>query len=94
MMIKSCFCIILLALCSSEETVADVPDTTPPEHYTITHEAVFDIVIKDNVHTNEIIAEGQIVIGLFGEVVPMTVLNFVTITNGIIRTNVSAGEEQ
>lgn len=88
MMIKSCLYIILIALCSSEETVADVPDSTPPTHYTVTHEATFDIVIKENAHTDEIISQGRIVIGLFGEIVPMTVLNFVTIANGIIRTNV------
>ena len=93
MMIKSCFCIILIALCSSEKTVADVPDASPPTQYTITHEATFDIVIKENAHTDEIISHGRIVIGLFGEIVPMTVLNFVTITNGIIRTNVRVGED-
>ena len=44
--------------------------------YTITHEAIFDVVIKENVHTDEILSKGKIIIGLFGDIVPMTVLKF------------------
>jgi hypothetical protein len=87
-MFKYFLCVIFITLCSSKETIGDTPDSTVPKRYTITHEAVFDIVIKDNAHTNEILSQGRILIGLFGDIVPMTVLNFVTITNGIVRTNV------
>ncbi|CAF4030492.1 unnamed protein product, partial [Rotaria sp. Silwood1] len=72
--------IVTVSFCSSKETVSDLPDSSVPTRYTITHEAVFDIVIKENVHTNEILSQGRVVIGLFGNIVPMTVLNFVTIT--------------
>ncbi|CAF1092222.1 unnamed protein product [Rotaria sordida] len=81
--------IVTVSLCSSKETVKDVPDSSVPTRYTITHEAVFDIVIKENIHTNDILSQGRIVIGLFGNIVPMTVLNFVTITNGIVRGNIN-----
>ncbi|CAF3475778.1 unnamed protein product, partial [Rotaria sp. Silwood2] len=72
----------------SKEVVSDLPDSSAPTRYTITHEAVFDIVIKDHIHANEILSKGRVVIGLFGNIVPMTVLNFITITNGIVRSNV------
>lgn len=87
-MINSFIFVIFVCLCSSKETFADISDSSVPTRYTITHEATFDIVIKENHHTDEILSKGRIVIGLFGEIVPMTVLNFVTITNGIIRSNV------
>ena len=88
MMIKYFIFVALISLSSSEETVGDTPDSTAPSRYTITHEAVFDIVIKDNADTDKVLSRGRIVIGLFGEIVPMTVLNFITITNGIFRTSV------
>lgn len=68
--------------------IGDQSDNSAPNRYTITHEATFDIVIKENAHADEVLAEGRIIIGLFGDIVPMTVLNFVTITNGIVRSNV------
>jgi hypothetical protein len=92
MMLKYFLCVIVITLCSSKETVGDVPDSSTPTRYTITHEAVFDIVIKENAHTDEILSRGQVIIGLFGDIVPMTVLNFVTIANGIVRTNVRIKE--
>ena len=61
---------------------------TPPARYTVTHEATFDIVIKENPLTDVVLSKGRIVIGLFGDVVPMTVLNFASITNGMVRTSV------
>lgn len=79
---------ISVTLCFSKETVTDVPDSSTPSRYTITHEATFDIIVKENIHTDEILSKGRVVIGLFGDVVPMTVLNFVTITKGIVRGNV------
>ncbi len=87
-MMKYFIFVVLVSLCSSIQAIGDLPDSSVPSRYTITHEAIFDVVIKENVHTDEILSKGKIVIGLFGDIVPMTVLNFVTITNGIIRTNV------
>jgi len=81
--------VVLVSLCLSRETLGDAPDSTVPKRYTITHEAVFDFVIKENAKADEILSKGRVVIGLFGEIVPMTVLNFITITNGIVRSNVS-----
>ena len=92
MMLKYVLCVVFITLCSSKKTVADVPDSSVPKRYTITHEAVFDVVIKENAHTDEVLSRGRILIGLFGDIVPMTVLNFVTITNGIVRTNVRIEE--
>lgn len=88
MMIKYFLFSFIATLCSSAETVSDSPDSSVPTRYTITHEATFDIVIKENINAKEAISEGKIVIGLFGDIVPMTVLNFVTITNGIVRGHV------
>ena len=88
MMINYIIFLTIVSLSLSRETVADVPDSSVPTRYTITHEATFDIIIKENALTNDILSQGRVVIGLFGEIVPMTVLNFVTITNGIIRGNV------
>ena len=74
---------------SLQQSTGDMPDNSAPKRYTVTHEATFDIVIKENAHTDEILSQGRIIIGLFGDIVPMTVLNFATITNGIVRSNVS-----
>jgi hypothetical protein len=80
--------LLFVSSCSSKETAGGLPDSSVPTRFTITHEVIFDIVIKENVHTDEVLSKGRIVIGLFGEIVPMTVLNFVTIANGIVRSNV------
>lgn len=87
-MIKSFIFITFISVFLSVESVTDVPDSSPPSRYTVTHEATFEIVVKENIHTDEVLSKGKIVIGLFGEIVPMTVLNFVSITNGIVRGNV------
>lgn len=88
-MVNQLLIVIAAAFCLSSAVLADTPDSSPPSRYTITHEAVLEIIIKENIHSNEAIAEGTVVIGLFGDIVPMTVLNFVTIANGIVRSNVS-----
>jgi hypothetical protein len=88
---KSLFAVVYLLIASFhvlEAALSQPGPTDPPIRYTITHEATFDIVIKENVRSLQPIESGRIVIGLFGEIVPMTVLNFVTISNGILRTNV------
>ena len=80
---------LLVAGCFLVEAMSDLPDSSVPTRYTVTHEAVFDIVIKENAQTDEILSEGRLIIGLFGDIVPMTVLNFASITNGVVRANVS-----
>lgn len=87
-MINYFIVVIFISLCLSKQAVGNTPDSSVPTRYTITHEAVFDIVIKENAFTDEVLSKGRVIIGLFGDIVPMTVLNFVTITNGIVRTNV------
>lgn len=87
-MIKYFALIAIVCLCSTSGVVSDLPDASPPTQYTITHEAVFDVIIKENAQATEILKQGQFVVGLFGNIVPMTVLNFVTITNGLSRNNV------
>jgi len=37
------------------------------------------IIIKEDVHTDEILSQERIIIGLLGDIVSMTVLNFFTI---------------
>ncbi|CAF3589375.1 unnamed protein product [Adineta steineri] len=87
MMMKQFIFTIVTLLCLSNGIVGDTPVNSAPKRYRITHEAVFNIVIKENAETDEILSEGKVIIGLFGEIVPMTVLNFVTITNGVVRSD-------
>jgi hypothetical protein len=56
--------------------------------YVVTHEVYLDVAIKD---TKEGSAEkeGRSVIGLFGDVCPMTTTNFVHTAKGFKRENVS-----
>ncbi|CAF0767675.1 unnamed protein product [Didymodactylos carnosus] len=56
-----------------------------PDKYYVTHEAWFDIVIMDDKLSAVPIKKQRIIIGLFGEICPMTVTNFVTITKGLRR---------
>jgi hypothetical protein len=56
--------------------------------YVVTHEVFFDVAIKDS-KEGPAQKEGRIVIGLFGDVCPMTVTNFVHIAKGFKRENVS-----
>lgn len=90
-MIKAMLAVVTLLVvgCYFVEAISDSPDSSPPTRYTVTHEAIFDIVIKETAQASEILSRGRLIIGLFGDIVPMTVLNFASITNGIVRTNVS-----
>lgn len=79
---------VIVSLSALTEAVRDTPDSSVPTRYTITHEATLDIVVKEHAKAEQPLSQGRVVIGLFGDIVPMTVLNFVTITNGITRGNV------
>lgn len=68
-------------------------DNDVPEKFYVTHEAWFNITVKENKASSDSIATGRIVIGLFGEICPMTVMNFVTITKGLRRSSVSTNAE-
>lgn len=57
--------------------------------YIVTSEAWFDLTIKDTKDSNEVIRKGRIVIGLFGDICPMTSTNFVQLTKGFKREGVS-----
>jgi hypothetical protein len=55
--------------------------------YVITQEVYLDVAIKDK-KDGSVEREGRIVIGLFGDVTPMTATNFAQIAKGFKRENV------
>ena len=57
-------------------------------NFTVTDEAWFDVQITDYDSPGEDY-HGRFVIGLFGDVAPMTVMNFAAITRGYKRGNVN-----
>ena len=59
-------------------------DDDMPEKFVVTHEAWFNISISDNKFSPPTKTE-RVVIALFGEICPMTVTNFITITKGLRR---------
>lgn len=64
-------------------------DDEQPEKFYVTHEAWFNITVKENKVSPVPITTGRIVIALFGEICPMTVTNFITITKGLRRSSVN-----
>jgi len=60
--------------------------STEAGNYTITDEAWFSVTVEDP-DTPTKNYSGRFVIALFGETVPMTVMNFVAITRGYERPN-------
>jgi hypothetical protein len=65
------------------------PNDDAPEKFYVTHEAWFNITVRENKLSTAPIRRGKIVIGLFGEICPMTVTNFITITKGLRRGSVN-----
>jgi hypothetical protein len=63
-------------------------DNDRPEKFYVTHEAWFNISVRESKLSSAPIRTERIVIGLFGEICPMTVTNFVTITKGLRRATV------
>lgn len=82
MKIFTSFLLLALARCQAAKTnVLQWQSKTVNE--TITAEAVLDFLIKNYDDSGDLV--GSIKISLFGETVPMTVLNFVTLCNGVKR---------
>lgn len=74
--------------CEEETTLSMDEDTTAePPKYTITHEVFFDIEVRPT-KTSEAVKSGRIVIGLFGDICPMTATNFAQLAKGFKRENV------
>jgi hypothetical protein len=63
-------------------------DDDHPEKFYVTHEAWFNITVKESKISSAPIRRERIVIGLFGDICPMTVTNFITITKGLRRATV------
>ncbi|CAF1215292.1 unnamed protein product [Rotaria magnacalcarata] len=64
---------------------ASYNDNDQPEKFYVTHEAWFNISIRENKISSAPIRTERIVIALFGDICPMTVTNFITITKGLRR---------
>ena len=69
---------------ASEEPATEAEVEEKPK-YIITDEVWFDIVIKEAKEVNETIRSERVVIGLFGDIVPMTTTNFIQIAKGFKR---------
>ena len=67
----------------------DDDEPTEPVNYVVTSEAWFDFGIKESKDSSEVLRKGRVVIGLFGDVCPMTTTNFAQLTKGFKRDNVS-----
>lgn len=81
-----CFLVVMAAANSAKG--ASYMDNELPSKYYVTHEAWFNISIRDSKTSNKPIKTGRIVLGLFGDICPMTVTNFITITKGLRRGTV------
>lgn len=68
------------------ETTEEASDSTEAPKYTVTNEVYFDVEVRAS-KTSEPIKSGRIVIGLFGDICPMTVTNFVQLAKGFKRDN-------
>jgi len=53
--------------------------------YVVTQECWLDVSIKDSNDSANVIKSGRIVVGLFGDIVPMTATNFAQLSKGIKR---------
>lgn len=77
----------LVFICSTLYVSADrghgdkLNDEEPDTNYTVTHEAWFEVEIKDHEGHGDNYY-GKFHVGLFGDTVPMTVLNFVSLAKG------------
>lgn len=71
----------------SADALTDDEEQHEPPKYVITNEVFLDVEIRPT-KTSEAIKSGRIVIGLFGDVCPMTATNFLQLAKGFKRDNV------
>jgi hypothetical protein len=76
--------LFIATMCSAQ--TPDAPKE--PTRYFVTNEIFMDIAIKETKESKENIKMNRIVIGLFGDVCPMTVTNFLQLSKGFKRENV------
>jgi len=50
--------------------------------YVVTQECWLDVAVKDSNESSNVIKQGRIVVGLFGDIVPMTATNFAQLSKG------------
>ena len=88
------YSLINLLICRSNVLVQSNDELEEEEHhepisYVVTQEAWFDIGIQDSkTNSTEVSRKGRIVIGLFGDICPMTTTNFAQLTKGFKRDSV------
>lgn len=70
----------------SEQHDLEEREEEEPARYVVTNEVFFDIAIKES-KSGETLKSGRVVIGLFGDVCPMTATNFVQLAKGFKRDN-------
>lgn len=83
-----CFTVfVCFMLCGSlvNALEAEEEEHQGPVDYIVTSEAWFDIAIKETKESNEILRKGRVVIGLFGDICPMTTTNFIQLAKGFKR---------
>lgn len=91
--IRGFFYMLVLALfvasirCQDQPEQEDEEANIEPPKYTITHEVFLDVEVRPT-KTSEAIKSGRIIIGLFGDICPMTATNFAQLAKGFKRDNV------
>lgn len=89
------FGLVLCLRASADENVEEeeaVEEEEEPIKYTITSEAWFELGIKDSKDSNDsFVSMGKIVVGLFGDICPMTVTNFAQLAKGTKRAGKKLG---
>ena len=79
---------VLAVLCLVSLTAQSVTGEKDQTNHSVTVEVVLEVEVK-NYNGNGDDIQGPIVIGLFGETVPVAALNFKTLCEGFKRPNVS-----
>lgn len=85
-MIIMAMCAVALVRCDTPTEAEDETASEPPK-YVVTNEVVLDVEIRPT-KNSEPIKSGRIVIGLFGDICPMTATNFLQLAKGFKRDNV------
>jgi len=77
-----CCCIVIFS--SSILSLTAALDDEPVK-YLVTQECWLDLAVKDSNDSTNVLKEGRVVIGLFGDIVPMTATNFAQLSKGMKR---------